>query len=136
MSQSVVAPQRVSLESALSDFDSHLRAQRRLSEHTVRAYRGDLGQLFDFARERGMTELAEIDLGLLREWLAVMSARRLSRATLARRGAAARTFFDWARRAGHVATDPASRLVSARPDRTLPTVLTTGDAADFLEAAR
>jgi len=136
MSQSVAAPQRVSLESALADFDSHLRAQRRLSEHTVRAYRGDLGQLFDFARERGITEIVEIDLGLLREWLAVMSARRLSRATLARRGAAVRTFFDWARRAGRISTDPASRLVSARPDRTLPTVLTTGDAAEFLEAAR
>ncbi len=136
MGQSVVAPQRVSLESALADFDSHLRAQRRLSEHTVRAYRGDLGQLFDFARAHGVGELASIDLGLLRDWLATMSARRLSRATLARRGAAVRTFFDWACRAGHVPTDPAARLVSARPDRTLPTVLTTGDAASFLEAAR
>lgn len=136
MSQSVAAPQSVSLESALVDFDSHLRAQRRLSEHTVRAYRGDVGQLFDFVAERGVSELVDIDLGLLREWLATMSARRLSRATIARRGAAARTFFEWACRAGHVATDPAARLVSARPDRTLPTVLTTHDAASFLAAAR
>ncbi|NLF04419.1 MAG: tyrosine recombinase XerC [Actinomycetales bacterium] len=136
MSQSVVAPQSVSLESALAAFDSHLRAQRRLSEHTVRAYRGDLGQLFDFVAESGVTQLADIDLGLLRAWLATMSARSLSRATLARRGAAVRTFFEWACRAGHVPTDPAARLVSARPDRTLPTVLTAGDAATFLDAAR
>lgn len=136
MTQSVVAPQGVNMESALADFDTHLRAQRRLSEHTVRAYRGDIGQLFEFAVERGVTELAEIDLGLLREWLATMGARRLSRATLARRGAAARTFFEWACRAGHVPTDPAARLVSARPDRTLPTVLTPHEAATFLEAAR
>jgi len=67
MSQSVAAPQSVSLESALVDFDSHLRAQRRLSEHTVRAYRGDVGQLFDFVAERGVTELVDIDLGRLRE---------------------------------------------------------------------
>jgi len=136
MSQSVVAPQSVSLESALADFDSHLRAQRRLSEHTVRAYRGDLGQLFDFAAESGVTRLEEIDLGLLRAWLATMSARSLSRATLARRGAAVRTFFEWACRAGRVSSDPAARLVSARPDRTLPTVLTADDAATFLDTAR
>jgi len=136
MGQSVAAPQRVSLESAIAAFDSHLRAQRRLSEHTVRAYRGDISQLFDFAREHGVDGLENFDLGLLRSWLATMSDRRLSRATIARRGAAVRTFFDWACRAGHVPTDPAARLVSARPDRTLPTVLTTGDAANFLEAAR
>ena len=114
MSQSVAAPQGVCLESALSDFDAHLRAQRRLSEHTVRAYIGDLGQLFEYARQRGIERLVDIDLALLRGWLAVMGARRLSRATLARRGAAVRTFFEWARRSGRVPTDPAARLVSAK----------------------
>lgn len=136
MGQSVVTPQGAGLESALADFDSYLRAQRRLSEHTVRAYRGDVSQLFEFAVGRGVRELTQIDLGLLREWLATMSARRLSRATLARRGAAVRTFFEWARADGRVPTDPAARLVSARPDRTLPTVLSVEEAARFLDAAR
>ena len=136
MPQLVVAPQEACLESALSDFDAHLRAQRRLSEHTVRAYRGDLRQLFDYARGRGVDKLEGIDLALLRGWLAMMGARQLSRATLARRGAAARTFFEWARRSGRVPTDPAARLVSARPDRTLPTVLSTDETAMLLEAAR
>src|SRR5690606_40580959 len=122
MTASVAAPQRVCLESALSDFDAYLRAQRRLSEHTVRAYVGDLRQLFEHAEARGVERIDGIDLALLRGWLAVMGERRLSRATLARRGAATRTFFEWARRTGRVTEDPAARLVSARPDRTLPTV--------------
>jgi len=126
----------VCLESALSDFDAYLRAQRRLSEHTVRAYLGDLRQLFDHAQARGVDSLDGIDLALLRGWLAVMGERRLSRATLARRGAATRTFFEWARRTGRVTEDPAARLVSARPDRTLPTVLSAEETASLLEAAR
>lgn len=136
MTTSVAAPQRVCLESALSDFGAHLRAQRRLSEHTVRAYLGDLRQLFDHAQARGVDSLDGIDLALLRGWLAVMGERRLSRATLARRGAATRTFFEWARRTGRVTEDPAARLVSARPDRTLPTVLSAEETASLLEAAR
>lgn len=136
MATSVAAPQRVCLESALSDFGAHLRAQRRLSEHTVRAYLGDLRQLFDHAQARGVDSLDGIDLALLRGWLAVMGERRLSRATLARRGAATRTFFEWARRTGRVTEDPAARLVSARPDRTLPTVLSAEETASLLEAAR
>src|SRR5690554_286525 len=136
MTASVAAPQRVCMESALSDFDAYLRAQRRLSEHTVRAYLGDLRQLFDHAQARGVDSLDGIDLALLRGWLAVMGERRLSRATLARRGAATRTFFEWARRTGRVTEDPAARLVSARPDRTLPTVLSAEETASLLEAAR
>lgn len=136
MASPVVAHQRMSLESALADFEAHLRAQRRLSDHTVRAYLGDLGQLFDYARHEGVTMLDEIDLGLLRSWLAVMGGRRLARATLARRGASVRTFFEWACRTGRVPTDPAARLVSARPGRTLPTVLSTQDTAALLDTAR
>lgn len=136
MTASVAAPQRVCLESALSDFDAYLRAQRRLSEHTVRAYVGDLRQLFEHAEARGVERIDGIDLALLRGWLAVMGERRLSRATLARRGAATRTFFEWARRTGRVTEDPAARLVSARPDRTLPTVLSAEETASLLEAAR
>lgn len=114
----------------------HLRAQRGLSEHTVRAYVGDIEHLLAFARRYGRTEIADVDLGLLRAWLASMAAAERSRATLARRGAAARTFFDWARRTGRVASDPALRLASARPASPLPTVLGIDATARLLDVAR
>lgn len=114
----------------------HLRAQRGLSEHTVRAYVGDIEHLTAFAGRYGRTEIMDVDLGLLRAWLASMAAAERSRATLARRGAAARTFFDWARRTGRVATDPALRLASARPASPLPTVLSVDATARLLDVAR
>lgn len=117
-------------------FASHLTAQRGLSAHTVRAYTSDLEQLLAFAIERGVPALEQVDLTLLRGWLAEMSERQLSRSTVARRGAAVRTFFDWAVRTSRMAEDPSARLASPRLHRSLPTVLAVNSAATLMDAAR
>lgn len=117
-------------------FALHLRTQRGLSENTVRAYLGDLEHLTGYARRHGVADLTGVDITVLRGWLASMATAERSRATLARRGAAARTFFAWAARTGRVAQDPALRLASARPASHLPTVLDQGSAATLLDTAR
>ena len=117
------------------EFAVHLAIQRGLSPHTVRAYTGDVEHLFAFAAASGRVRLEEIDLAVLRAWLASMAAASMSRATLARRGAAARTFFAWAQRTGRIAVDPAMRLASARATVTLPTVLGVESAAHLLDVA-
>ena len=116
-----------------ADFAAHLRSQRGLSEHTVRAYLGDLADLFGYAERHGRTGLDAIDLGLLRGWLASMAAKRLSRATMARRSAAARTFFAWAVHTGRLAQDPTLRLATTRTASHLPTVLRQSEVATLLD---
>lgn len=102
----------------------------------MRAYVGDLTDLAGYARRHGSDDLTKVDIVILRGWLASMSAGNRSRATLARRGACARTFFAWAARTGRVAQDPALRLASARPASVLPTVLNQDAAAALLDTAR
>jgi integrase/recombinase XerC len=126
----------VALRAALSAFCEHLEVDRGTSPHTVRAYAGDLEDLLRHASREGATSVDQIDLAVLRSWLTEQSERGLARATLARRGAAARAFFDWARTSGRVGTDPASRLASPRVPRTLPTVLAVDAAARLLDVAR
>lgn len=118
-----------------ADFAAHLRSQRGLSEHTVRAYLGDLGDLFGFAVRHGRDTLDGIDLGVLRSWLAAMASKRLSRATMARRAAAARTFFAWAAHTGRLAEDPSARLATGRTPMHLPTVLRQDDVSTMLDTA-
>lgn len=122
-------------DAAVGAFGVHLRAARGLSEHTVRAYVGDVRHVLAFARRRGVA-WTDVDLGVLRGWLATMVAGNLSRATIARRGAAVRSFYAWAAHEGHVATDPAVRLVTAQPGSTLPVALGVQPAARLLEVAR
>lgn len=127
------APHRALL---CSDFALHLRAQRGVSEHTVRAYLGDVDHLLDHAVRHGVTRVDEIDITVLRGWLAAMANADRSRATLARRAAAARTFFRWATHTSRVATDPTLRLGTARAAGTLPTVLAVEPVTRLLDAAR
>jgi integrase/recombinase XerC len=128
------APDRARL---LVDFSDHLRAQRGLSDHTVRAYLGDVDALLAYASRHGADDLGDVDLAVLRAWLASMATNHRSRSTLARRGAAARTFFAWALHTGRIATDPAQRLATAKVGAGLPDVLTADQARaalDTLEA--
>jgi len=115
---------------ALDGFVEHLRLERGRSQHTVRAYRGDLVGLLG-----GLDDLADLDLAVLRRWLAAGHAAGAGRSTLARRAAAARSFTAWARRTGRIATDPGARLVSPRPRPALPAVLAVDQAASVLDAA-
>ncbi|MBT0995724.1 tyrosine recombinase XerC [Cellulomonas sp. DKR-3] len=124
------APDRARL---LADFSDHLRAQRGLSEHTVRAYRGDVDALLGYAARHGARALGDVDLAVLRAWLASMAMNHRSRSTLARRGAAARTFFAWAQHTGRVGTDPAARLATAKAGSPLPDVLTQAQARAALD---
>ena len=116
-------------------FGVHLSAGRGLSPHTVRAYLGDVRHVIAFAGRRGVA-WDRIDLALLRSWLGSMVAARLSRSTIARRGAAVRCFFAWAHEEGLVPDDPAARLVTAQPRPALPTALAVAPAARLVESAR
>jgi integrase/recombinase XerC len=126
--------------SLLADFEGYLRHQRGLSSNTVRAYLGDLAHLVqhldaDAERTDAVESLGSVTLGDLRGWLATMANAGLSRTTLARRGAAIRTFYAWAHDIGKLADNPAVRLASARPAQTLPDTVSPGDAMALLNAA-
>lgn len=124
-------------------FTSYLRYERGLSGNTVRAYESDLRHLADYASEgvagggpeAADTALAGASLDTLRGWLAGQAAHGLSRTTLARRGAAARTFYAWATDTGRLAANPATRLSSARAAATIPAVLSPADVVALLSVA-
>ena len=123
------------LEALLSSYLRHLRGQRNLAEHTVRAYRTDLLNLFTHLGRLGIDSLDSVDLRALRSWLAKQHTLGQARTTLQRRAAAARVFFAWARETGQIATDPAANLRSPKVSRILPPTLEAATAAQMLDAA-
>jgi integrase/recombinase XerC len=107
----------------LAGFERHLAAERGLSPHTVRAYLGDVSGLLEHACANGLDDLAALDIGLIRAWLAAEHASGVARATLARRTAAARAFTAFARSRGWLENDPGPLLGTPKAVRHLPNVL-------------
>ncbi|MFE6733771.1 tyrosine-type recombinase/integrase [Microbacterium sp. NPDC057650] len=118
---------------AVQAFVVHLEKVRRLSPATVRAYRSDLADLGGTAGDR---ELEDIDLELLREWLWRATQRGDARTTLARRAAAARSFFRWAKDEERITADPSLRLVTPKLARTLPVVASQDGMRELLDAEK
>jgi integrase/recombinase XerC len=119
----------------LGAYERHLRSERDLTDHTVRAYVGDVAGLLEHATRLGLGEVAELDLRTLRSWLAKQQTLGLSRTTLARRATAARVFTAWLHRSGRTDHDPGATLGSPRAQRTLPQVLRADEARDLITAA-
>ncbi|MGC4853313.1 tyrosine recombinase XerC [Micromonospora sp. DT4] len=122
------------LREAVDDFAGHLSQVRNRSAHTVRAYVTDVVALLDHAVRMGCRELCEVDLSVLRSWLARQRTTGAARTSLARRAASARAFSAWAHRAGLLPADVGAALASPRAHRELPSVLRADQAAALLEA--
>jgi integrase/recombinase XerC len=124
------------VEVILEEFDEYLALQRGRSEHTRRAYLGDLRSLFAFLNERAPEATPRtITLPALRSWLASQASAGAARTTLARRTSAVKTFTAWALRNGLMDDDPAARLQVPKARRTLPAVLRQDQAIDAMNAA-
>ncbi|MGL4339498.1 MAG: tyrosine recombinase XerC [Rhodoglobus sp.] len=112
------------LQTVVENFIHYLVHERGFSEHTVRSYRSDLGQLLSFATERGVHDLNDCDLELFRDWLWRSSQAGLATSTLARRAAAARSFTAWLASRNMTPSDAAIRLKAPKLEHQLPRVLT------------
>ena len=121
------------LEDAVGEFGRHLRAERDVSPHTLRAYLGDLNDLTAYAADTGTTDPSGLDVPLLRAWLARQHALGRSRATLARRTAAVRAFTRHLHRRGLLEDDPGLLLGTPKRRRELPSALTQEEAARLLD---
>ncbi|BEL11803.1 tyrosine recombinase XerC [Actinoplanes sichuanensis] len=123
------------LRAAVDDFGRHLAVVEGRSEHTVRAYVGDVVSLLDHAAAEGRGSVGDLDITVLRGWLAARMGTGAARSSQARRAAAARAFTGWAHRTGLSADDPGAQLASPRAHRGLPTVLRADQAASLMTPA-
>ncbi len=123
------------IDDATAAFERHVAAERGLSPHTVRGYVSDVRSLLEHADQCGAAGPGELSTPVLRSWLAVQHSAGASRATLARRGAAARSFTAFAHQRGWLASDPGTGLGTPKVRRALPHVLRPAEIADVLASS-
>ena len=80
--------------STAQDFLSHLQVERRMSAHTLDAYRRDLDALAAWSDGQGAV-IDTLDSAQLRQFIAAEHRRGLSPTSLQRRLSACRSFYAW-----------------------------------------
>lgn len=124
----------------IESFVAYLEDERALSEHTVRAYRGDLERFVDFLatdffeRDAATLRPEEVDALAIRSHLAALARRGASRRTQGRALAAVRACFRWACRVGLLSANPAARVRTPKTPKTLPGHLRPGEVETLIEA--
>jgi integrase/recombinase XerC len=123
----------------LKAFLQFLRLNRNASAHTVRAYESDLSQfLRHVATAAGVKRPAltpsHLDRLAIRGFLADLHKRGLSRASAARKLAAARTFLRYLRREGLTDDDSGTLVPTPKREVRMPAHLSEEEMARLLDA--
>jgi integrase/recombinase XerD len=119
-------------------FLAYLERERGLSPNTVSAYRNDLCQFAEYLDEAAARQgssgfaLATVDRERLGGFFLHLRERGYSPASIARKVAAVRSFFQYLKRSGEVAVDPTAGLGSPEVKKALPRTASLGDVRTLL----
>jgi integrase/recombinase XerC len=120
-------------------FLEFLRLNRNASAHTVRAYESDLTQFLDYAAHQAGVQIeqltaAQLNRSAMRAFLAELYRRGQSRATAARKLAAARTFLRYLRHEGMIEGDPGALVATPKRDVRMPAHLSEAEMTALVTA--
>jgi integrase/recombinase XerC len=123
------------LGAQIEAFEAYLSGERRLAVRTVETYRRDLRSLQEFVRNKNLpADAAKLDVAVLRAFLASLHAGN-GNATIARKIAALRAFYQFLRKRRRVKENPAQALKIPKVQKPLPKFLTVDEAFRVVEAA-
>ena len=117
----------------LARFRDHLALERRMSDHTVRAYIQDLEQYDRYLSGRRIPRIEGVKQSDIEDYV---GKARWAASTVARKLAALRAFHEFLRRRGAAGENPALEVRPPRRSRPLPDVLGVAEVEALLAAPR
>jgi len=122
-------------------FLNHLRDERRLSAHTISAYRRDLEKFTDFLTRREIITLRQLVIAQARMFPAQLNQSGLSSRSIQRALSAVRTLYRYLLRESKVAINPfltardvghSQAVIAPRAERRLPPTLNIEEIAQLV----
>lgn len=116
-------------------FCEHLSAERRLSTHTVQAYRNDLLQLSAYAMYNWQEEnIQNLQFADLRNWVAGVSEAGFNAKSVNRKIASLKTFYKFLLRRKIINDDPTLLLKSLKTQKKPPAFVKNDDMERVMDA--
>jgi integrase/recombinase XerC len=117
----------------MTRFLSHLNFERRLSSHTVSAYRHDLLTLTAFCERRAVKRWGALNNFQVRAFAAAEHAGGIAPRSIQRRLSAVRSFYEYLMREGAVKNNPALDVRAPKIKKRLPATLDADQMGRLLD---
>ena len=114
-------------------FLDHLRVEKRMSAHTLDAYKRDLDALTVWTLQYAGGDVLALQVEDIRAFIAAEHRRGLTAKSLQRRLSACRSFYSWQVRQGALEASPAAPIRAPKAPRKLPQVLDPDEAKALVE---
>ncbi|MDO8567460.1 MAG: site-specific tyrosine recombinase XerD [Dehalococcoidales bacterium] len=126
------------MKEEINSFLNHLTVERGFSENTVAAYHNDLLYLSNFAAQESsrhsvMPVWSSFNRDMMLSYLLNLKERGYASTTVARKVAAARSFFKFLTSEGTIKTDPTENMSSPSVGKALPKPITISQVRLLLE---
>lgn len=115
----------------IESFIRHLSDERNYSEHTVKAYRGDLENFRDFLVKEGK-KIKGTDISTINAYVSTLYGKN-SPSSVERKVSAIRSFFSYLVRKGLVAQNPAKLVRTPRKEKRLPVFLSVDEVFNLVD---
>lgn len=99
------------------DFVDYLKNERKMSANTMEAYNRDVNEFIAFEKSRGMTDVTEVSSTEIVAFLHYLKSVGKSAATVNRKLASVRAFFNYLLNEGVIQTNPTADIKSPKIER-------------------
>ena len=117
----------------IADYCRYLTEEKHVQKNTLNSYARDLNQFQAWLLDTGITDLKKVSRETVSEYLHHMADQGKSPATITRSTASIRSFYNYLMQAGHVKSNPAKAVTTAKVERKCPEILTNREVELFLE---
>jgi site-specific recombinase XerD len=121
-------------EESLTGYLNRLSSQRRLSPHTIAAYRSDLRQFAVFCDGLGLGDWPGVDRKVVRSYLSALDDGEYSRRSIARKASALRAFFTDQVKRGELQHNAAAEVSRPKLPERLPRALPSRVVREILDS--
>lgn len=115
----------------LESFIKHLSDERNYSEHTVKAYRGDLENFRGFLLKEGK-EIEDADIATINAYVSTLYGKN-SPSSVERKISAVRSFFSYLVKKDIVAQNPAKLVRTPKKEKHLPVFLSVDEVFNLVD---
>jgi integrase/recombinase XerD len=127
------------MDEGISNFISSLSVEKGFSNNTLEAYKNDLSQFAAFVREKAAKEDKSqaswegVDRALILDYLVTLRERSYAPATMARKVAAIKSFFNFLVAEGTLKKNPTEGVSGPKVGKALPKAISIEDVEKLLE---